>query len=65
MAVRGRKQGSTNTGYRGISLKKNGTYEARIVFNVRGHQTNTYLGVYPTLAEAVRERTKFLTSQIA
>lgn len=64
MAVRGRKQGNTNTGFKGITQTKQGNFVARIVFNVRGNQTNTYLGSYKNLADAVHARSKFITELI-
>lgn len=51
---------SSNTGYKGISLRKDGYYEVRLSVNAGSKSTNFYVGVAATLDEAITKRQKFI-----
>ena len=56
---------NTNTGYKGISRRRNsGKYETRVEVKDGSMRNRYYVGLFNTLDEAISERVKFITKLI-
>ena len=53
----------TNTGFKGISKHKaSGKFEVRLNINTKTTKGSYYIGLAPTIAEAVKTRQEFITN---
>lgn len=57
------KRRKSSTGLRGISAHKaTGKYEAKVAVRSNTQYNTYYVGLYPTIAEAVEARQNFITN---